>query len=321
MTRLTLRAPSRLHFGLLGWGKDALRQFGGVGLMIEEPGLEVMVERALSWSSSGPLAARALELAQRIAPRLSSAEAEAGPFRIEVRRAPDAHIGLGSGTQLGMAIAQAVARFAGIEDPPVNLLARLAGRGRRSGIGIHGFASGGLIVDAGRSESQDLPTQLLHIPFPRSWSILIVLPDSPVAIHGRREMEAFEQLPDMPQATTERICRLLLLGLLPAVLELDLPTFGRSLEEIQAEVGQSFEAVQHGRFGSPLAESIVTFLRESGLQGTGQSSWGPCLYGFAELGDDERKQIRERVLSRFGLAEGSVFWTCASQSGALARPD
>jgi beta-RFAP synthase len=321
MTRLTVRAPSRLHFGLFGWGADALRQFGGVGLMIDEPGLEVMVEPSSLWSSSGPLAARALELARQIQARLSSSDQKVGPFQIEVRRAPDAHVGLGSGTQLGMAIALAVARFAGIENPQVDLMARLAGRGRRSGIGIHGFASGGLIVDAGRGASRDLPTQLLRLPFPKSWSILIVLPDSPLGAHGRREMEAFERLPDMPKATTERICRLMLLGLLPAILEQDLATFGRALEEIQVNVGQSFEAVQRGRFGSPLAESVLAFLREFGLQGTGQSSWGPCLYGFAQLDDDDQIRIREHVMARFRLSEGSVFWTCASESGAMVQFD
>ena len=40
MTRCRLRTPSRLHFGLFGWGPEARRQFGGVGLMVDDPGLE-----------------------------------------------------------------------------------------------------------------------------------------------------------------------------------------------------------------------------------------------------------------------------------------
>ncbi len=56
--RLQIRTPSRLHFGLFGWGPEIARQFGGVGLMIEAPGVKVVVERAAEWSAQGPLASR-----------------------------------------------------------------------------------------------------------------------------------------------------------------------------------------------------------------------------------------------------------------------
>ena len=54
--RIRIRTPSRLHFGLLGWGPQAARQFGGVGLMIEDPGLELIGETAAEWTFEGPLA-------------------------------------------------------------------------------------------------------------------------------------------------------------------------------------------------------------------------------------------------------------------------
>src|SRR5216684_2339976 len=102
MTRVTIKTPSRLHFGLLGWGPGASRQFGGVGLMVEEPGLALVVERASSWPATGPLASRSLEIARTIAHELQEAEPPVGPFRIDVLHAPDPHVGLGSGTQLSM---------------------------------------------------------------------------------------------------------------------------------------------------------------------------------------------------------------------------
>ena len=67
MTRLTLRTPSRLHFGLLSWGSKSARQFGGVGLMIDAPGLEIIAQpsegrgrrrvrsRVVYWSSQEKL--------------------------------------------------------------------------------------------------------------------------------------------------------------------------------------------------------------------------------------------------------------------------
>ena len=44
--RLYVRTPSRLHFGLLGWGPEVARQFGGIGLMIDSPGIELIAEPA-----------------------------------------------------------------------------------------------------------------------------------------------------------------------------------------------------------------------------------------------------------------------------------
>ena len=61
--------PSRLHFGLLGWGPQAPRQFGGVGLMIEKPGLELVAEPASEWRFEGPLADRVRELVGQVIDR------------------------------------------------------------------------------------------------------------------------------------------------------------------------------------------------------------------------------------------------------------
>ena len=57
-SRLRIRTSSRLHFGLLGWGPEVARQFGGIGLMIDSPAIELSVEPASEWASLGPLAAR-----------------------------------------------------------------------------------------------------------------------------------------------------------------------------------------------------------------------------------------------------------------------
>ncbi len=66
MTQLRIRTASRLHFGLLGWGPQAPRQFGGIGLMIEAPGIELLAELAANWSFAGPLADRAQDTLRQI---------------------------------------------------------------------------------------------------------------------------------------------------------------------------------------------------------------------------------------------------------------
>src|ERR1700722_15761800 len=117
---LRIRAPSRLHFGLMSllaegsaWpdrkGCPILpaRRFGGVGLMIESPGLVLRVEPASDWSAEGPLAGRALETARCFAAAVEAdAPGATNPQRLLIESAPCEHVGLGTGTQLALAVAQ-----------------------------------------------------------------------------------------------------------------------------------------------------------------------------------------------------------------------
>src|SRR5207244_8686281 len=85
-TMIRVRTASRLHFGLLSlpctdsntasWpnlhGELVVpaRCFGGVGLMIEAPGIELTTVEAPAWSATGPLAERVLAYVQRVAATL-----------------------------------------------------------------------------------------------------------------------------------------------------------------------------------------------------------------------------------------------------------
>lgn len=312
MTRLRIQTPSRLHFGLLGWGPQAPRQFGGVGLMIDAPGIDLTVEPAETWSAEGPLAVRALHVAERMA----RASVPLVPARILVEQAPEEHVGLGVGTQLSLAVARALMKLAAHPEPSIAALAELCGRGLRSGIGLHGFAHGGLIVDGGRQREAGIPPLLAHLDFPPEWSVLVLLPTRLSGLHGTEEVQAFAQLPPIPEPVTDRLCRLVLLGLLPAVIERDLPTFGAALSELQREVGRGFAPAQGGLFARPELAAIVAELQALGLHGAGQSSWGPTLYAFSDEPPERRAAILRQVQERFGLAPDSAFWTTANPRGA-----
>ena len=114
--RIRIRTPSRLHFGLLGWGPQAVRQFGGVGLMIEDPGLELVGETAPEWTFEGPLAPRVEQVVRRLVEESRSDRSDfvmpAGA-RIEVLSAPAEHVGLGVGTQLSLAVVRLLLELAG----------------------------------------------------------------------------------------------------------------------------------------------------------------------------------------------------------------
>ncbi len=195
-------------------------------------------------------------------------------------------------------------------------LARWTGRGRRSGIGLHGFHHGGLIVDGGRRHEADIPPLVARLSFPEDWSILIVRPPGKSGLHGPDEHRAFATLPPFTQAVTDSLCRLVLLEILPAVIERDLVAFGAAVDELQAHVGACFAPAQGGTYATAQASRIVAELRDLGFVGVGQSSWGPTLYAFSSLPEQELAMHAERVRQRFSLDSHSVYLTRADNQGA-----
>ena len=61
---VTVTAPSRLHFGMFSFGRSDIRQFGGVGVMVEQPALRLTIEPARSLQVRGQHALRIREAAE-----------------------------------------------------------------------------------------------------------------------------------------------------------------------------------------------------------------------------------------------------------------
>lgn len=300
MTRVT--APSRLHFGLLSLPADGhdrwpgldgtaglpVRHFGGVGLMVDRPGLAVTVAPEDHWAATGPLASRALAVAQTFVESLPVERRR--PFRITVERAPPEHTGLGVGTQLAMAVARGLAQELDCWDWGAAELAARVGRGERSAVGVYGFERGGLIVEAGKRPGEALAPLVGRYEFPADWSVLLFSPESGANWHGNRERQAFARLGRLgpSPAESEALCRLVLTGLLPALTAIDLDAFGAAVYEFNARVGDVFAAAQGGRYGSPAVADCVARLRQAGVAGVGQSSWGPTVFAFVRPADVER---------------------------------
>jgi beta-RFAP synthase len=312
MTRVV--APSRLHFGLLNLAppEPTARQFGGVGLMVEAPEVIVRVEAADAWSAAGPSADRAAVFARRAA----AVGGTERPLRVTVERCPPQHVGLGVGTQLGLATALAVAHELGRPVPKTAGLALWAGRGERSGVGAHGFVRGGLIVEGGKREADPASVLVGRYEFPADWRVVLARPRtiaSPWA--GRRERQAFSRPRpiDLVRPLTERMCRVLVLGLLPGLIEEDWEAFGESVHEYNRLAGRMFAEDQGGDYATPEVEQVVTEVRRLGVPGAGQSSWGPTV--FAVCPDPERAaRLEAELAGRF--TDLDVMTTTANTTGA-----
>lgn len=315
-SRLLVQTPSRLHFGLLGWGRHGGRQFGGLGLMIREPAIRLTAESAQRTSVEGPLASRVERILGLLRKELPRRGMVVDPVSIRILDAPPEHVGLGVGTQLTLSVAEAVIRLAGLAPPAAEALAGLTGRGRRSGVGLHGYRQGGFLVDGGRKDENGLPPLLVRLEFPADWSVVVVQPPGSPGLHGREELQAFADLPPISDRVTERLCRIVLLEILPAIVERDLSGFGAGLEELQARVGECFAPAQGGSFRSGLADDIIGELHRSGFVGCGQSSWGPTLYGFTDAPAAEAAGLADALRERLGLSSRSVLVSRAANRGS-----
>ena len=114
-----------------------------------------------------------------------------GGARLCVHRTFPSHAGLGSGTQLALAVARALAE---VHRVPTDArgLARSVGRAPRSAIGTWTFAGGGLVLEGGRRpESEDAAPLLARLPFPASWRCVVAVPHSARGISGIAEEVAF----------------------------------------------------------------------------------------------------------------------------------
>jgi len=290
-----------LHFGVLDLRGSLGRWFGGIGAAAPGPTLRVLAQASHELRVDGEDATRALEFAQRFQRHYDLNAA----VHVHVERALPHHKGLGSGTQLALAVGRAIAEVSGITTTAEEL-ATAVGRTKRSAVGTWTFAGGGLVVEGGRlREGRGVSPLLARIPLPASWRCVVAVPDAICGMSGAAEADALACLPPVDDRDVERVAHLVLMGLLPAAAEGDLNAFGSALTAIQTITGRWFAPIQGGTFASSASADLVRRMTEWGAAGVGQSSWGPTVYGVVD-GESAGCQLADRVRNAMG-AGGSVF--------------
>jgi beta-RFAP synthase len=317
VTEVVVVAPARLHFGMLDPAGLGTRRFGGFGVGVESPRVVVAARR-----TSGDTAAAGGMQAERALQYARSARSAFGlddGVEVDVRETIPPHVGLGSGTKLGLAIARAVAELAGVTAGP-EALAHAAGRGARSSVGSWTFSAPGLVVEAGVRDEVSLSPLVARYPMPDRWRCVLVLPLGVEGLSGSAEERFFSALGEPGQAPPAEpaVARLLVTSLLPGLLAADIEEFGAALTEIQRQVGTIFAAQQGGMF-HPQAAAMVEALLGLGVRAVGQSSWGPAVYGIVadpEAADRVADRLREATA---GAAQVSV--VAFDRRGAQVVPD
>jgi beta-RFAP synthase len=280
---LRVRAPGRLHLGFMDPAGTLGRRFGSLGLVVD--GLETVVElqRAAHDDLGAADAAAAAELPRARAhlDALRRATGQTAPLHLHIAQALPAHAGFGSGTQLALAVGRAFSSLFGLALPTAKI-ARLTGRGQRSGVGIAGFDQGGLLLDGGpRADGEPAPL-ISRIVLPSAWRVLLVLDPRLRGLNGDAEKAALATLAPLPREGAAEICHEVLMRVLPGAAGAEFAPFAAGLTRVQRLLGQHFAPAQGGQvFASAAVGRLIDWVGAHTPAGVGQSSWGPT--GFAVL--------------------------------------
>ncbi|MEL7496902.1 MAG: hypothetical protein AAFN77_04790 [Planctomycetota bacterium] len=278
-------APSRLHFGLFSIGDQLAYRFGGAGLMIDRPRTVIRSRRAdrLTIAASDvdrlrPIVERWFAASHGLLRDQQIHSHDELPVELSIDTCPPVHCGLGSGTQLALSIATSLVLACGLPMPNSDELATSVDRGKRSAIGSHGFLRGGFLVDRGKRSDQLIAPLDLRVDFPSEWRVVTIINPNASLVFGAVEKSAFESLPPTTPAQRNAMVELMKNRVIPALMNEDFESFCQHLFEFGRRSGTMFQDIQGGPFNGPQVEAMIDLVREFGLAGTGQSSWGPCVY-------------------------------------------
>jgi len=314
---VTVRTPSRLHFGIVDMRGDLGRIHVSVGVAIDRPNVILKASPASEFISKGPRAERIIQYAKKI---LEDSEVEGGAEFNLISDIPE-HAGFGSGTQLALAVGAALSKIFGL-DLGVEEMASKLNRSRISGVGTYAFKHGGFIVDGGHclERPNSVPPLVFRSDVPEDWLFVIGVPEINSGLSGMNEREAFSRLDPPPEGLVGEVSRIVLIKMIPAILERKIEAFGEAITALDYKFGEYWIKVQGGRFSHPVIEEGVELLIGAGAYGVGQSSWGPAFYGLVD-GEEQARRVVKR-LSKFLTVDGrrgKAFYARPDNEGAVIK--
>lgn len=323
--KVYVKSPSRLHFTLIDLNGELGRIDGGVGVALNYPNVILEASKSESIVIEGLMINKVKRLAEKFIKAMDIKEA----FKINVKKVIPNHVGLGSSTQLSLSIASALAKLFNIK-ADVKYLAEVMGRGGTSGIGIAAFQYGGFIVDGGhpfkkrggkkaflpsRAAKAKPPPIIIRCDFPLEWGFVIAIPNLPKGLYGKKEVEAFKAICPTPSSEAEKISRLILMKMLPALKELNIKEFGEALTELQ-NISPTKKSLMH-----PIVKKCIEKMLDNGAYGAGQSSWGPSVYGLVKGKNKAEKLIKsiKSFIKDEENIDGEVFYSNVNNKGAIIK--
>jgi len=280
-----VESGGRLHFGFLNLSLSHDRLYGSLGVALDQPRVVVEAERIEGVDCDHD---RAREHAERACELLDAPGAA-----LTVREELPPHVGLGSGTQLALAVLDAVAR---VNDCDANVrdFAPALGRGGRSGVGVAAFESGGFVLDAGHPTGLfttaapprgewTVPRVAARHRIPDDWRFLLVVPEAPPGKAGSEEDASMRSAVEAADpGLADRISGVVTRRVLPALADGDVSAFGAAVAEVGRLNGAWYADEQGGVYRPPVGCIVDALDGSPAVSGAGQSSWGPAVYGVTD---------------------------------------
>jgi len=289
--KVKIITPSRLHFGLIDLNGQVGRIDGGLGVALNQPNIIIQAKneqtddnnfnimKAQGYSSN--------EIKNLIETIMKVLNIENG-ISIKIYSQIPAHVGLGSKTQLSLAIAKALCILKNIEKTPYEL-AQLTQRGGTSRIGLTAFEQGGFVVDGGhtfgkgKQKETYLPSSASKAPpapviywdvIPDDWYFIITIPNIKRGASGSEEVNIFQKYCPIPLNDVKTISHIILMKILPALKNEDIETFGHGIYELQKIGFKKIEIDLQDR----IIPELIEFCMKNGAAGSGMSSFGPSTF-------------------------------------------
>ena len=310
-------SPSRLHFGLLSFGRQDGRQFGGVGVMINSPSVNICLSKGSKFQSAGTWRGRIEPIVRQWGRYKQAGHMPA--CRIHVDKVPLPHVGLGSGTQLALAVSRGLDELFGFPFAEPADLAASVGRGLRSAVGTYGFVYGGLVAERGKLAGEMLAPIDRRIELPATWRFVLVRLWQSPGLSGNSEAKAFQTILPVPHSVTGQLEEELNERLLPAAAAENLADFGESVYQYGRLAGGCFSQFQSGPFATKRIEQLVDRIRHFGVKGVGQSSWGPTVFAVT-ADDDHARALGDQIRTWYGSEIADLRITSGNNTGARVTP-
>lgn len=330
---LTLKSPSRIHIGLVDLNGSIGRVDGGMGISLDYPNFLIegreSSEIEIEFNINKKIIDNNLENTLKsiknrlltISKKILNYIGEDGVY-IKVKDIIPLHSGLGSGTQMALSTGMIISKIYN-RNLDVKTLSDITGRGGTSGIGVYSFEKGGFIIDGGHtfgsgkdkenfapsSASKNVRTPPLLFRCDFNWNIVLTIPKGE-NIYGDGEADLFKKHCPIPLNETQRICHIILMKMLPAIVEGDIVPFGEGINELQYLGFKKIELdIQRG-----IVKDLLKELQ--GIGYSGLSSFGPTIYSICEDKEGLKRVVEtsEGFFDNHGI-DGDIIITKCNNEG------
>jgi len=330
MTSLRITTPCRIHLSLIDENGYTGRVDGGIGLMLDRPNVifeasnsakEFKIEAHKYYRES-------IEVINEIASKVfKTFNISNKNFHFNLKRYFPSHVGLGSKTQLSLAIATAITKLKNLTHLTMDEITKLVERGGTSGIGWRGFETGGFILDGGhdfgkgKEKETFLPSSastaanpaltIFTQKIPENWRFVLVIPNVKKGAYGDEEIIVFQNNAPIPRNEVNEVSHQIIMKIIPGIMKNDLKCFGEGLKRIQNIGFKKIEiSLQH-----KVVKDLLKFFEDYGLKAYGMSSFGPSVVGVVES-DSEAEILLREVQKKQKNGGGHIYICKPNNTGA-----